>query len=81
VRVTVKRATDLALGTVLLLLLLPLMVAIAAAIRFDTPGPVLFRQTRRGFDNRPFAILKFRTMVHVPDPEPTVPQARRDDPV
>jgi lipopolysaccharide/colanic/teichoic acid biosynthesis glycosyltransferase len=77
VRGTAKRATDLALGTVLLVLILPLMVAIAVAIRFDTPGPVLFRQKRRGLNNRPFDILKFRTMVHVPDPEPTVPQARR----
>jgi putative colanic acid biosynthesis UDP-glucose lipid carrier transferase len=68
------------LGTALLVLTLPLMVAIAAAIRLDTPGPALFRQTRRGLDNRPFAILKFRTMVHVPGPERTVPQARRRDP-
>jgi lipopolysaccharide/colanic/teichoic acid biosynthesis glycosyltransferase len=48
---------------VLLVLMLPLMVAIAVAIRLDTPGPVLFRQTRRGRDNSPFAILKFRTIV------------------
>jgi hypothetical protein len=49
-----KRAEDLVLGTALLLLVLPLMVAIAVAIRLDTPGPALFRQTRRGLNNRPF---------------------------
>jgi putative colanic acid biosynthesis UDP-glucose lipid carrier transferase len=77
---TAKRAEDLVLGTALLVLTLPLMVAIAVAIRFDTPGPALFRQTRRGLNNRPFAILKFRTMVFVPGPELVVPQARRFDP-
>src|SRR5215472_55067 len=75
-----KRAEDLVLGTALLVLTLPLMVAIAVAIRLDTAGPALFRQTRRGLNNRPFAILKFRTMVFVPGPELTVPQARRHDP-
>ena len=56
------------------------MVAIAVAIRLDTPGPALFRQTRRGLNNRPFDILKFRTMVFVPGPELTVPQAQRHNP-
>src|SRR5215472_13925111 len=49
-----KRAEDLVLGTLLLVLTLPLMVAIAVAIRLDTAGPALFRQTRRGLNNRPF---------------------------
>jgi putative colanic acid biosynthesis UDP-glucose lipid carrier transferase len=75
-----KRAEDLVLGTVLLVLMLPLMTAIAVAIRHETPGPALFRQTRRGLNNRPFAILKFRTMAFVPGPELTVAQARRRDP-
>jgi hypothetical protein len=48
-----KRAEDLVLGTALLVLVLPLMVAIAVAIRIDTPGPALFRQTRRGLNNPP----------------------------
>ena len=75
-----KRAEDLVLGTALLLLALPLMVAIAVAIRIDTPGPALFRQKRRGLNNSPFDILKFRTMVYVPGPELAVPQAHRHDP-
>jgi putative colanic acid biosynthesis UDP-glucose lipid carrier transferase len=75
----VKRIEDLVLGTALLLFALPLMVAIAVAIRIDTPGPVLFRQTRQGLNNSAFAILKFRTMIYVPGPERAVPQARRHD--
>jgi putative colanic acid biosynthesis UDP-glucose lipid carrier transferase len=78
--IVVKRIEDLALGTALLLFALPLMVAIAVAIRLDTPGPVLFRQRRRGRNDSSFDILKFRTMVYVPGPERTVPQARRHDP-
>ena len=75
-----KRAEDLVLGIALLVLTLPLMVAIAIAIRLDTPGPALFRQKRRGLNNRPFDILKFRTMVYMPGPELAVPQAQRHDP-
>jgi lipopolysaccharide/colanic/teichoic acid biosynthesis glycosyltransferase len=59
----VKRVVDLA-GTLLgLLLLAPVMLAIALLIRLDSPGPVLFRQVRRGYRGRPFRMLKFRTMV------------------
>ena len=77
---TVKRATDLVLGTLLLLLVLPLMVVIVAAIRLDTPGPVLFRQKRLGVNNSTFEILKFRTMIHVPDSELEIIQVQRHDP-
>jgi putative colanic acid biosynthesis UDP-glucose lipid carrier transferase len=78
--VVVKRAEDLALGVLLLFLFLPLMLAIAAAIKLDSTGPVLFRQKRLGFNNNAFEILKFRTMIHMPGPELVVPQAQRNDP-
>ena len=78
--VVVKRAEDLVLGSLLMLLFLPLMAAIAAAVRLDSPGPILFRQKRLGFNNNAFEILKFRTMIHVPGPELAVPQAQRNDP-
>jgi len=58
-----KRAMDLAGALVGVLLLSPLMLAIALLIRLDSPGPVLFRQVRRGQRGRPFRMLKFRTMV------------------
>jgi Undecaprenyl-phosphate glucose phosphotransferase len=76
----VKRAEDLVLGVLLLFLFLPLMLAVAAAIKFESAGPILFRQNRLGFNNNTFEILKFRTMFHVPGPELDVPQARRNDP-
>ncbi|MGQ9595512.1 MAG: sugar transferase, partial [Anaerolineae bacterium] len=58
-----KRALDLALAALGLVLAAPLMGLIALAIPLDTPGPVLFRQWRAGKDKRPFRMLKFRTMV------------------
>jgi lipopolysaccharide/colanic/teichoic acid biosynthesis glycosyltransferase len=59
---TTRRTFEVALATVGLLLLAPLMLAIALAIRLDTPGPVLFRQRRIGRARREFTMLKFRTM-------------------
>jgi Undecaprenyl-phosphate glucose phosphotransferase len=58
----IKRLEDLLLGGTLFLLALPLMVLIALAIRIDSPGPVLFRQPRHGWNNREFEVIKFRTM-------------------
>ncbi len=58
-----KRAVDLAIAMPLALALGPLMIAIALWVRHDTPGPAIFRQARIGYGGRPFALLKFRTMV------------------
>jgi exopolysaccharide biosynthesis polyprenyl glycosylphosphotransferase len=58
-----KRSFDLIVATVGLLLISPLLIAVAVAIRIDTRGPALFRQVRMGGDNRPFRVFKFRTMV------------------
>ncbi|HWQ23644.1 MAG TPA: sugar transferase [Gaiellaceae bacterium] len=57
-----KRALDLTLACFGLLVLAPLLAAIAIAIKLDSPGPVLFRQVRMGRGGRTFRILKFRTM-------------------
>jgi exopolysaccharide biosynthesis polyprenyl glycosylphosphotransferase len=57
-----KRGVDVLVASTLLLLLSPLFLIIAIAIRLDSPGPVLFRQTRIGRYGRPFTIYKFRTM-------------------
>jgi exopolysaccharide biosynthesis polyprenyl glycosylphosphotransferase len=57
-----KRAMDLALTVPVLTLLSPLMLAIAVAIRLDSPGPALFKQERVGQHNRRFRMYKFRTM-------------------
>lgn len=57
-----KRLFSLALAGIGLLLLLPVMAAIALGIWLDSPGPVIFRQARIGKDGQPFTLLKFRTM-------------------
>lgn len=59
----VKRGLDILLGLALGVLASPLMVSIAAAIRLDSPGPILFRPTRIGRQGRLFTMYKFRTMV------------------
>ena len=56
------RAVDLVVGIALVVVLAPLMVLVAIAIKLDSPGPVLFRQRRVGRDQQPFTVTKFRTM-------------------
>jgi exopolysaccharide biosynthesis polyprenyl glycosylphosphotransferase len=59
----IKRALDLSLSLILLILLAPLLLVTAILIKLTSPGPVFFVQKRIGFNKRPFAIYKFRTMV------------------
>ncbi len=59
----VKRSVDFVGALLGLLFLSPIMVIVALLIRFDSPGPVLFRQSRRGYRGRIFPVLKFRTMT------------------
>ncbi len=58
-----KRAFDLLVALVTPVLLLPLLLVIALAIRRDSDGPILFRQRREGYRLSTFTLLKFRTMV------------------
>ena len=57
-----KRAIDLALAAVALVVLAPVMAGVALVVRRDLGRPILFRQVRTGRSGRPFTILKFRTM-------------------
>jgi exopolysaccharide biosynthesis polyprenyl glycosylphosphotransferase len=59
----IKRAMDVVVSAVALIVLSPLLALIAAAVRLDSPGPALFRQRRSGRDELEFEMLKFRTMV------------------
>lgn len=59
----VKRGLDFLVSCCGLIILAPLLLLIAAAIKIDDPGPVFFRQERVGKNRRPFYIFKFRTMV------------------
>jgi lipopolysaccharide/colanic/teichoic acid biosynthesis glycosyltransferase len=60
---SVKRALDIALAGALLLVLLPVIVALAILVRLDSRGPVFYRCDRVGLRGRPFRMLKFRKMV------------------
>ena len=57
-----KRTVDIVLSAIGIVVLAPLMIAIALAVRLTSRGPALFRQVRAGRDGKPFKILKFRTM-------------------
>jgi Undecaprenyl-phosphate glucose phosphotransferase len=74
----VKGALDIFFATATILLLLPLFAMIAMAIKLDSPGPIIFRQRRNGFDSRQFVIFKFRSMTVLEDGS-TVTQAQRGD--
>lgn len=75
-----KTIMDRLLGAVALLLLLPLLLLVALAIKLDSPGPVFFRQERTGFNGRIFRIFKFRTMSVEASAAGEVQQATRGDP-
>src|SRR6185437_5458611 len=73
-----KRSFDIVVAAAVGVFLLPLLLIVMALIKLDTPGPVLFRQTRHGYNNKPIDVLKFRTMM-VND-EKEFRQTTRDDP-
>ncbi|MBQ1541010.1 MAG: exopolysaccharide biosynthesis polyprenyl glycosylphosphotransferase [Caulobacteraceae bacterium] len=72
-RAAVKRAQDLVIGALALVLSAPVMALVALAIRLDSPGPILFRQRRHGFNNEEIVVWKFRSMRA----EDSDPRARR----
>jgi Undecaprenyl-phosphate glucose phosphotransferase len=74
----VKRAFDVAAAIVGLILLSPLFVIVSLAIKLDSRGPVLFRQTRHGYNNEPIRVLKFRTMTVMEDGDNFKPVTRHD---
>jgi Undecaprenyl-phosphate glucose phosphotransferase len=75
-----KAIEDYVIASLLVLVLAPVMLVCAIAVRLDSPGPVLFRQDRFGFNNQRITEWKFRSMYHQRPPEPGVPQAKKDDP-
>lgn len=75
----VKRGMDILLGGIALIALSPVMLAVMIGIKLDSPGPILFRQTRRGFNGKIFKIFKFRTMSVMEDGL-SVRQASKADP-
>lgn len=77
-RAMLKRAQDIILGAGLLAVFALPMLAIAAAVKLDSRGPVLYRQRRHGFNNRIITVLKFRSMRH--DPAAPLAQVQHADP-
>jgi putative colanic acid biosynthesis UDP-glucose lipid carrier transferase len=73
-----KRAFDIVVAGLALLVFLPLLLVIGTAIWMESEGPVLFRQQRTGLNGRPFRIYKFRTMCVTEDGQ-AVRQAVRGD--
>ena len=76
----IKRAFDLALVVPGLLLISPLLLALALAVKLSSRGPVFYRQERLGRDNQPFGMLKFRSMRSDAEAASGPVWARKDDP-
>jgi exopolysaccharide biosynthesis polyprenyl glycosylphosphotransferase len=74
-----KRVLDVSLASFGLVMLAPMLALVALLIKVESRGPVLFLQTRNGFNGRPFRICKFRTM-HVIEDGPVIRQATKNDP-
>lgn len=74
-----KRAEDIVLASLILLLISPVLCAIALAVKCTSPGPVIFRQTRYGMDGKPIKVWKFRSMK-VMENDAVVTQATQNDP-
>jgi putative colanic acid biosynthesis UDP-glucose lipid carrier transferase len=75
----VKRVSDLVLASLILLLIAPLLLAIALGVKLTSPGPAIFRQRRNGLDGEEITVYKFRSM-HTMDDGSVVRQATKDDP-
>jgi len=75
---TQKRCLDIGLASIALLMLAPLLIVSAILIKLDSKGNVIFRQSRRGFNGKPFEIWKFRSMT-VSENGHTVTQATKQD--
>ncbi|PWB79509.1 MAG: undecaprenyl-phosphate glucose phosphotransferase, partial [Candidatus Methylomirabilota bacterium] len=74
-----KRALDIALAGVALLITGPVLLVLAAIIKMTSPGPVLYRQERMGLDGRTFQMLKFRSMRNGAEEDTGPVWAARDD--
>ncbi len=73
-----KRGLDVAVASMLLLFVLPLLIVVAFLVTLDSPGPVFFVQRRTGFGGQPIRVFKFRTMKVMEDGE-AIRHAGRDD--
>ena len=75
----VKRISDIIIAIIIIVLISPLLLAIAIGVKLSSPGPVLFKQRRNGLDGHEIVVYKFRSMRTMDDGE-VVRQATRNDP-
>jgi undecaprenyl-phosphate galactose phosphotransferase/putative colanic acid biosynthesis UDP-glucose lipid carrier transferase len=76
---SVKRVLDVVIASLALMFFAPVMLLTAIAIKLDSPGPIIFKQYRKGFNGKQFLMFKFRTMT-VQENGDSVVQATRGDP-
>jgi putative colanic acid biosynthesis UDP-glucose lipid carrier transferase len=74
----IKRISDIILASLILVLISPVMAALAIGVKLSSPGPVLFRQRRYGLDGQEIVVYKFRSMT-VTEDGPVVRQATKND--
>jgi undecaprenyl-phosphate glucose phosphotransferase len=77
---SIKRAEDWLVAALALIVLSPLLLALAIGVKLSSPGPVLFRQRRNGLGGKEFHMLKFRSMRLHAEQQDQLTQATRDDP-
>jgi putative colanic acid biosysnthesis UDP-glucose lipid carrier transferase len=74
----IKRVSDIVLSILILLLIFPIMIAVAIGVKMSSPGPIVFRQKRNGLDGEEIIVYKFRSMTAM-DNGPVVKQATKGD--
>lgn len=75
----VKRISDIVLASLILVLISPILLAVAIGVKLSSPGPIIFKQRRNGLDGEEIIVYKFRSMRAM-DNGPVVKQATKDDP-
>lgn len=73
-----KRISDIVLGTLILVLITPVLAAVAIGVKLSSPGPIIFRQKRNGLNGEEIVVYKFRSMTAM-DNGPVVKQATKGD--
>ncbi|GAA5182491.1 hypothetical protein GCM10025771_31900 [Niveibacterium umoris] len=75
----IKRVEDIVLSSIILLLIAPILVAVAIGVKRSSPGPVIFKQRRYGLDGKEIMVYKFRSMSVTEDGAKTYTQVTRND--
>lgn len=75
----VKRVSDIVIATVIIVLISPVLLALALGVKLSSPGPVIFKQKRNGLDGEEIVVWKFRSMT-AQENGPVVRQATKNDP-